>query len=335
MSYVPHITCLTDVSLRYVYILQSDVRMRTPTWTGSPRTYPMVLSGGGNESVNSWFGKFVLKSFGIPAWGTKFRRKEGYTRWTPDGWVALNGADWENCYWQGKTGKDFKTEVEARNKAPQDEYFKRLVTLQCLSDIVDGEPNSIPDNEKDVLHPDRTWRSMSIVSMELLFQAEPEVKRTFERSGKGLVTTNCEKYLHKFQENKHDDSISYRNGVLTIPSSQHNFKDGNTVVVESFQGKKQLNFIAGGAVEYDTPDSVPSKEYTLICEVCTVSSQQVPLVLKVGDDDNKTVDVKIPLTHGEWQKTQGVKVEIEGGSTLRFSRSTNALGLAIKEFVFS
>jgi len=48
MNYAPHLTCLTDVSLRYVYLLHSDVRNRKPTWTGNPRTYPMVLSGGGN-----------------------------------------------------------------------------------------------------------------------------------------------------------------------------------------------------------------------------------------------------------------------------------------------
>jgi len=335
MSYAPHLTCLTDITLRYVYMLESDVRIRKPDWTSSPRTYPMVLSGGGNESVNSWFGRFLLKSFGLPSWGSKFRRKEGYTRWTPEGWAALNGADWNNCSWQEKTGKDFKTEVEARNKAPLKEYFKRLVTLQCLADIVDGDPSSILNNEKDVLHADRMWRSMSIVSMELLFQTEPEVKRTFDRKGDSLVVTNCEKYLEKFQNDAHEGDISYDNdlGTVSIPVSSHGFTDGNIVVIESFTGGKQLNFVAGGIVEYEIPDDAPSKTYTLAFEVCTVSSKQPPLLVQSGDD--VLVEIKIPYTKGEWQTTDGIEIAIESGSILRFSRPNGSLGVAVKNIVLS
>jgi len=340
MNYVPHLTCLTDVNLRYVYLLHSDVRNRKPTWTASPRTYPMVLSGGGNESVNSWFGRFMLKSFGLPSWGSKFRRKEGYTSWTPDGWVALNGADWDNCSWRGKTGKDFKTEVEARNKAPPEEYFKRLLTLQCLADIVDGDPNQIPEGEKDVLHPERMWRSMAIVSMELLFQTEPEVVRTFKReftgTGPPLVVTNGEKYLEKFQENAIEAEIEYskKHDELVIPASRHGFVSGTTVVIESFDGGKQVNFVADGDIEYEIPYNVPSKTYNLSFDVCTVSSKQVPLMVKIGDD-MEPIEVRIPYTRGEWQKTDGVPINIEAGAILRFSRPKGSLGLAVKNFVFA
>jgi hypothetical protein len=320
-------------------MLQSDVRIRKPEWTTSPRTYPMVLSGGGNESVNSWFGRFILKSFGLPSWGTKFRRKEGYTRWTPDGWVALNGSNWDDYSWKGKIGKDFKTEAEARNKAPSEEYFKRLVTLQCLADIIDeGDPSSIPENEKDVLHADRMWRSMSIVSMSLLFQTESGDKRSFDRKGESLVVTNCEKYLEKFQKDKPDADITYDDdlGIVIIPASRHNgFTDGNIVVVESFTGGKQLNFVAGGIVEYDIPDDVPSKRYTLTCEICTVSSKQVPMSVKSRDTDDYPVEMMIPYTKGEWQTTDGVEVEIESGTTIRFSRPIGSLGVAVKKFVLS
>lgn len=285
--------------------------------------------------MNSWFGRFMLKSFGLPSWGSKFRRKEGYTRWTPEGWVALNGADWNNCSWRGKTGKDFKTELEARNKAPPEEYFKRLVTLQCLADIVDGDPNKISDEEKDVLHPERMWRSMAIVSMELLFQTEPEVVRTFKREGPGLVETNCQKYLEKYQEDAPDKEIKYskKTEKLTIPACRHGFKGGNTLVIESYEGGKQLNFVADGDVEYEVPDDVPSQSYNLILELCTVSSKQVPLIFKARDEA-EPIQVPIPYTNGEWKKTDGVIVDIQAGDTLRFSRPKGSLGLAVKKFVF-
>lgn len=287
--------------------------------------------------MNSWFGRFILKSFGLPSWGTKFRRKEGYTRWTPEGWVALNGADWNTCSWRGKTGADFQTELEARNKAPHEEYFKRLVTLQCLADIVDGDPSSIPEEEKDVFHADRMWRSMSIVSMELLFQTEPEVERTFERKGKGIVVTNCEKYLEKFQSDALEADISYDEdtGVLVIPVSKHGFSDGNIIVIESFTGGKQLNFVANGTVEYEVPDNVPKRTFTLTCEVCTVSSKQVPLMIKVGDEDEFETEMTIPYTKGDWVSTDGVEVEICGGDIIRFSRPNGSLGVSIKKFILN
>ena len=337
-NYVPHLTCLTDLKLRYVYMLQSDVRLRKPDWTrpdNTPRTYQMVLSGGGNESINSWFGRFLLKSFGLPSWGTKHRRKEGFTMWTHDGWEAMNGADWETATWQGKSGTDFKTEIEARNKAPPEEYFKKLVTLQCLADVVDeGDPSDIPDYELDVLHPNRLWRSMSIVSLQLLFQTEPEVERTFERKGRGLVETKCQKYLKKFELDAPDKEIfcDPDSGFVTIPASRHGFTDGNIIVVESYDGGKQFNFIADGVAEYDFPDEAPeTKKYKVTVEVCTVSSKQTPLVLSVGA---RRTPIKVPYTKGVWKFTDPVEMEIPQGEVLKVQRSKGSLGIAIKQFIF-
>eukprot|EP00980_Cylindrotheca_fusiformis_P031746 scaffold26892_cov132-Cylindrotheca_fusiformis.AAC.6 len=299
----------------------------------------MVLSGGGNVSVNSWFGRFILKSFGLPAWGTTYRRQDGYTRWTSEGWEAMNGAEWETATWKGKAGKDFKIELEARNKAPPNEYFKKLVYLTCLADVVDGNPEAIPEEEKDVLHPERFWRSMSIVSMELLFATEPEVKRTFERKGEGLVVTNVEKYLEAYQADKPDKEIKVDAdaGKVVIPASRHNgVAEGNLLVIASFhKGGQQLNFFADGQVEYDIPGDAPSKTYKVVLEVCTVSERQTPLVLMRTDDTDNRINIKVPYTVGTWQKTEPVEIEAGPGTVLRFIRAKNSLGLAIKKITLS
>lgn len=246
----------------------------------------------------------------------------------------MNGADWETAEWNGKSGKDFKTEVEARNKAPQEEYFKKLVALQCLADVVDGDPSSIPDYEKDAMHGDRLWRSLSVVSMELLFQTEPEVKRTFERKGVGLAKTKCEKYLDKYEKDAPEAEIGYKeeDGILMIPASRHEFSDGNLVVIESYTGGKQLNFVADGIVEYELPANMPAKKYSLACEVCTVSSSQTPLFVQIGEEGEKK-EIKIPYTIGEWEFSKAVKIELKPGDVLRFSRQKGSLGLAVKKFV--
>eukprot|EP00934_Nitzschia_sp_Nitz4_P003964 Nitzschia sp. Nitz4//scaffold141_size107518//90842//92902//NITZ4_004296-RA/size107518-processed-gene-0.119-mRNA-1//1//CDS//3329536348//3954//frame0 len=335
MNYVPHITFITDEKLRYTYILDTDVRIRKPTWTASPRTYPMILSGGGNQSINSWFGRFLLKSFGLPTWGAKERKFDGYCRWTPDGWEPMHGTKWETSTWQGKTGEDFKIELEARNKAPQQEYWKKLVMLQAFADVIDGDPGSIPEHEVDVLHPERFWRSMAIVSMALLFQTEPEVERTFKREGKHLVETRNEKYKKKYEADLPDDEITDEDGVITIPASRHGFQSGNVMVIDSYEGTKQVNFLADGVVEYEIPDTAEEKTYTLTMEVCTVSAKQNPLSMKINDDDSSEIKIKIPYTMGSWQTMEGPKVNLEPGSMVKFSRPKGSLGLAIKKFIFS
>jgi len=335
MNYNPHITFLMDPKLKYTYMLDSDVRVRKPTWTATPRTYPMILSGGGNQTINSWFGRFLLKSFGVPAWGAKAKHFEGFCRWTPQGWEEMNGAKWETCAWNGKSGQNFKLEIEARNKASAQEYWKKLVILQVLADIMDGDPNQIPDYEKDVLHPERLWRSLSIVSMELLFQTKPETEKTFERKGRSFVTTRNEKYLQMYEQDKPDAEISVKDGVVTIPASRHGFKEGHCGVNDSFTGGKQLNYIAEGAVEYELPADAPDKVYSLKLQVCTVSAIQTPLTVKWNDADDSVQDVVIPYTVGSWDYTNPVDVKLGPGSLIRLSRPKGSLGLAVKQLVLS
>jgi len=338
MMYCPHVTCITDPKMKYTYLLQTDVRVRPPKWSGSPRTYPMVLSGGGNDSVNSWFGRFILQSFGLPVWGSKFRRKEGFTRWTSEGWEAMQGTTWETGMWKGKAAKDFKIELEARNKAPPIEYFKKLVYLKCLADVVDGDPKSIPEEEKDVLHPKRFWRSMSVVSMELLFATVVDVSRTFERTGESVVETKIEKYLKMYEDDLPDKEIKCDpdSGKISFPASRHNgVTEGNVLVMASFKGGQQLNFVADGQVEYDIPEDAPAKTYKVVLEVNTVSDNKTPLTLINFEDDEKRISIALPYTMGLWAKTAPVEIEAKGGDVIRFIRPQNALGLAIKKITLS
>ena len=252
------------------------------------------------------------------------------------GWEALNGADWDNCTWKGKTGKGMKMEIESRCKAPPEEYFKKLISLKCLADFVDGvTPSTIPEEEKDVLHPERMWRSVSIISMSLLFETKAEVVRTFERKGPGLVITNCEKYLEKYEIDAEDNLIAVdTNGVVTIPASRHGYESGNILAIESFVPGKQLNFMAGGQVEYEFPDDATGGKYIMTCDVCTVSAKYSPLTCKI-DNPKDSVNVNIPYTIGEWQITEGVQVEVSPGAALHMIRGVGSLGLAVKKYTFT
>jgi hypothetical protein len=166
-------------------------------------------------------------------------------------------------------------------------------------------------------------------------QTEPEIKRTFERKGRSVVETRNEKYLEMYELDKPDAEISVEDGVVTIPAGRHGFTSGNVMVIDSYSGGKQLNFMADGIVEYEIPEDVPSKKYKVTLEVCTVSAKQTPLSLKVNDSDEAAVTIKVPYTVGEWSTTDGIELDAEPGSVLRFSRPNGSLGLSIKKIILA
>lgn len=331
MNYAPYITSITDVQKRYLYILETDVLTRNPTWTASPRTYQQVLSGGGKDTPNAWFGRFICKAFGIPTWGCKQPGRVGLTRWTSEGWAAMNGADWDVCEWEGVAGIDFKGEVDARAAHSSEDYYKKLVLLECLADVMDGRRGEIPEEEKSILHPLRTWRSLAIIQKALML--EPASPEKFERTGEGGVKTDVEKYLEIYASGDPDDKIKTKKGTIHIPTGCNVSVYGNVMEIPSFSGGKQLNFVGDGNVDFDLPSDLEKKTYTITVEVCTVHLKQPPLLVSIDDGEKKPIEV--PYTEGEWKKTKGIEIELSGGETLSFSRVKPCLGLAIKKFMLT
>jgi hypothetical protein len=98
-------------------------------------------------------------------------------------------------------------------------------------------------------------------------------------------------------------------------------------------GGKQLNFLADACAEYELSDDVEPRTHTLTLEVCTVHLKQTPL--KVTVNDGEEIELEIPYTIGEWQKTKGVEVKLQGGGdVVRISRARPAFGMAIRRLVF-
>ena len=171
--------------------------------------------------------------------------------------------------------------------------------------------------------------------MELLFQTKPELQRSFERKGRNLVITRNEKYLEMYELDEPDSDISVKDRIVTIPASRHGFQDGHISVIDSFNGGKQVNFLAEGTVEYEMPQNVPKKKYSMKLEVCTVSAMQTPVTIEINDSDKSMLNVVIPYTMGVWDYTLPVEVELEQGSLIRLSRPKGSMGLALKRLILS
>eukprot|EP00934_Nitzschia_sp_Nitz4_P000822 Nitzschia sp. Nitz4//scaffold75_size92586//60734//62470//NITZ4_004862-RA/size92586-processed-gene-0.46-mRNA-1//-1//CDS//3329557726//822//frame0 len=331
MNYAPYITALTDKKMQYLYILQTDVLTRKPSWTSSPRTYQQVISGGGNDGPNAWFGRFICKAFGTPTWGCKQPSKNALTRWTPSGWVECNGAVWDECEWEGVSGIDFKGEADARAAFTPDDYYNKLVLLECLAEVMDNRRGEIPPEEKAILHPLRTWRSLSIIQKALLLESVSPEK--FVREGESPVRTKCEKYLMFYERDDPDTKVKVKDGTTIIPAGLCGSNFGNVMVVTSFDGGKQVNFAGSGFVEYDLPGTLEAKTYKVSVEVNTVHLKQVETFLV--PEDGEPVPITIPYTQGSWEKTKPVEVTLGPDMTLTFKREKGNLGVAIRKVFLS
>lgn len=331
MHYAPYISVVTDKTRQYLYILETDVLTRNPNWTDSPRTYQQIISGGGKDGPNAWFGRFICKAFGIPTWGCKQPGRVGLTRWTADGWEACNGANWDECEWEGVSGIDFKGEVDGRAAVPEEEYYSKLVLLECLADVMDARRGEIPEEEKAILHPLRTWRSLAIIQKALML--EPASADKFVREGESPVKTNKEKYLEIYEMDKPDDKVKNKKGEVTIPMGAAVSLFGNLMSIASFSGGKQINYAGSGSCDFDIPDDIEAKTYKLTLDVNTVHLKQG--VTNALVDEGEPIPIKIPYTQGEWQKTKPVEVTLSGGETLTIRREKGNLGLAIKKIYLS
>jgi hypothetical protein len=327
MNYAPYISVVTDPSMQYTYILETDVLIRNPSWTGDPRTYQMVLSGGGKDIVNAWFGRFICKAFGIPCWGCDQGGKHGYTRWTKHGWVTGMGMAWDECEWNETTGTDFKGETDARAAVPEEEYYQKFILLECLAEVMDSRRGDIPDEERTILHPLRLWRSLSIVQKALML--EPSAPENFKREGESLVKTNQEKYMDMFTLDEPDDHIKVKKDKVVVPMGSAHTLFGNVMKIACFKGGQQLNFVGPGHCDFDLPDDLEHRTYKLTLEVNTVHRKQTTTT--VVANNGEPVSIAIPYTLGIWQKTNPVEIELRGGQVLTFAREKGNLGIAVRK----
>ena len=94
----------------------------------SLNTYQNIPKDGGVCGRRAFFGRFVLRSFGIPVWGVTQHKHAALSHWTPNGWVINLGAGFQASWWDkddaARSGSDFLLETQAREHAQ--DYVKVL-----------------------------------------------------------------------------------------------------------------------------------------------------------------------------------------------------------------
>jgi len=333
-NYRPDHISTNDYRWRYVAAVRTDVRYGSQdNKCDKPEQqfFQNILMNGGVCGRRAFFGRFILRAFGIPTAARPQRGHAALAHWTPDGWVVCLGGGW-GVGWASGPGVGgsrisdliFLAETQARMTGKPYEQVWRAKTIGTILDQADASG---------------LWYSVALYRQRTIIEEAKAV--TLAAVGEDIGEANETKEkgdIAKVTITEADKKILVgRDGVITIPAtacSKPTQSTGKIIFMESKLGGMQLHYSRNGEPEefeytFDTPKA---GKYALTARVVTPSWKQHLMVTANGV--KKPIYVALPYTVGMWDKTQPVEITLaKGENVLTFSREHEGLkGLTIKDF---
>jgi hypothetical protein len=335
-NYHPDHIDTPDYRWRYVEAVRTDVKYGSQDQKNDLPTlgfYQNIINTGGVCGRRAFFGRFILRSFGVP---TLARPQPGHAtlvHWTPAGWVINLGASWGWGTVEGNADTDFLAMTQARRA---EAAYPEVLRAQWAGAAL-GEGTTYG------FHSPATgfWHGVAIYRQRGIVTESKAVTLAAVGTDIGEANESKEKEVIRAVTVSADDrKITVdQDGVLTIPGvarSKPTKSTGKIRFMKSSLGGLQLHYGRLGApetFEY-TFDAPAAGKYTLSARAVTVSPDQHLLV--VANDSKETVDIAVPYTMGKWEQTQPVEIEIaKGKNVLHFSRVESAKGISIKDFTLA
>ena len=317
-----------DYGWRYVSSVRSEVPYGSQNVQyDDPQNHQMqnIIRNGGVCGRRAFYGRFILRSFGIPTWGVTQKAHAALSHWTPKGWVVNLGAGYQHSWWDKDdvplTGSEFLLETQARAHAK--EYFK-IVRTKMVSLILGETPYSERRKVEGGL-----WSRVALYQSRMLAANAPDLGAL----GQELAEANEEEQkLHSEAAEKADRKIQENDGAFTIPAVAHESTTGKSATMSSFSGGMQIHAFGGFKTEYKVKASWAGN-YLLTAKVATAQTGQ-NFLFTVNDGQPTTQPV--PYTIGLWQTTEPIPVTLKGGTnTLHFELAAGSRGVTIKEFTLT
>jgi len=338
-SYRPDHVTTDDYKWRYVAAVRTDVQYGSQyNKYDKPelQDYQNMLMNGGVCGRRAFFGRFILRAFGIP---TTARPQPGHAalvHWTPDGWVANLGAGWGAGTTKTRYTKDldFLATTQARTLGDK---FMQVKRAQWIGNVMGETP--VYGFEGKVTPG--LWYGVSLYRQRAMIAESKAV--TLAAVGEELGEANESSVEYAFVSpsvSEADRKISVdAKGVITIPASATSNptkSTGKILFMPSNLGGMQLHYNRTGAAqdfEY-TVDVPKAGAYTLTARVACPTWGQLLVVTPKG---GAPVEIALPLTVGLWGQTEPVTIKLAAGKTvLTFSRTgDNIRGLSIKDFTLT
>lgn len=329
-NYRPDHVLNPDMGWRYSRAVTTDVKYGSQNVKDDLPTlqqYQNIICNGGICGRRAFFGRFILRAFGIPTAARPQRGHAALARWTPNGWVVNLGAGWGSPDSKGVLGltdADFLLETQAR-KYP--DWFLQSQRARWAGAAL-GEPEYVSMKPGPV----GFWNSLALLKKKVAVAGAKPAQLAALGTELGEANESAEvraRALVKAEVAEADKKIAVgADGVITIPAAACS----GAQILGSFLGGHQL-FSGGGVItcEFEAP---AAGVYTLTARVVTV--QVNPKMSLTVNDAKDAVEVELPYTVGRWQPTAPVGVTLaKGRNLLRFTRPEGSRGLAVKEFTLT
>ncbi len=328
--YPDHITN-PDYRWRYVESVKTDVKYGSKDQKNdlpSLHGYQNMINTGGVCGRRAFFGRFILRCFGIPCMARPQPGHATLVHWTPDGWVICLGATWGNGKVDGAPDTEFLSMTQARMTG--DAYLQVLRAQWIGTALGDkGAPtsafwNGVANSRRQQIIEKAKAATIAAVGTDIGEANESKEKDVIKAATVGEADRKI---------------IVGTDGVITIPAvacSQPTNSTPKIRFMKSYLGGMQLHYARlGNAETFEyTFDAPAAGKYALSARVVTVSPDQHLLV--AANDAQQPADIVAPYTLGKWDKTPPVEVTlVQGRNVLRFSRPEPVKGLSIKDFTLS
>ncbi|MGB1260632.1 MAG: hypothetical protein ACPG6P_11365 [Akkermansiaceae bacterium] len=337
-NYRPDHISTTDYRWRYVAAVRSDIRYGSQDNKYDKdelQFFQNILMNGGVCGRRAFFGRFMLRSFGVPTTARPQRGHAALAHWTPDGWVVCLGGGWGAGYTKTRYGKDldFLANTQARaTGAP----FMQVKRAQWIGDVLgEGRVFGLLSGKPDF------WNSVALYTQKMIITDAQS--KTLAPVGKDIGEANETKEkveITKATITAKDRQVSIAaNGIITIPAaatSKPTKSSGKIIFMDSNLGGKQLHYSRTGRhQEFEYTINAPrAGSYNLTARVVTPSWKQ-NLLLNVNDN-KQAVSIDLPFTVGMWESTKPVRINlVKGKNQLRFTRNGDTKGITIKDFTLS
>ncbi len=334
-SYRPDLMTRGFHERRYAQIVDADIQY-TSGYVSEDRpeleNMQNIFANGGICGRRAFFGRFILRAFGIPAIERPEPGHATLAHWAPEGWQTYLGGAWGGGFRIPRYGKDvyFLVNTQARGDTAA---FMKVKRAQWIGDLM-GEPMVFGIQEREA---PRFWYAVSIIEQD---RATEAVKARLAAGA-----SKPELALAPVQATESERQITIdSSGVITIPAVATKVPAENVAVpgwgpmqvvtfTKSSLGGMQLNYSRYGGpqvLEY-TFDAPKAGRYQLTSRVIT---SRWDTSLLVSSNGNEPVVMPLPFTVGLWKTTEPIVIELKAGSnTLAFARALDMRkGISIRDF---
>ncbi len=237
---------------RYVGIVSSEVKYGSGDVKydrDELQKYQNIIMNGGICGRRAFFGRFILRSFGVPTTARPSRGHGALARWTPGGWCVNLGPGWGSGWTATRYHKDvdFLSSSKARN---DEEAFLMVKRAQWIGDVF-GEKRIHGDHDPSLrfnslvqLKP-KFWNGMALrTQREIITKLKVA---TLDAVGAELGESNkptiAQQVIASAVDPKHQQITYSKNGVISIPGAAYTQTSGSPreiLAMKSFGGGMQI-----------------------------------------------------------------------------------------------